>query len=415
MDIFNERESQIRSYIRSFPTVFQKAKGARLFGENGRSYIDFFAGAGVMNYGHNNDIINQAMIHYLQNDGVIHGLDLGTSAKAQFLETFTETILNPRAMNYKVQFTGPTGTNVIESAIKLARRVTGRANVISFTNAYHGLTLGALAHTGNVAYRNPAYVARLNATFMPFEGYLGPEIDTIQILHKFLADPSSGVDLPAAILVETVQAEGGVNIASAEWLRRLAAVCREFEILLVVDDIQVGNGRTGDFFSFEAAGISPDMVAISKAIGGGLPMSILLIKPELDQWQPGEHTGTFRGNNLAFVASVAALNTYWRDDQFSQAVKQKAAVLDEALEQTAREFSMLNACPRGRGLIYGLEIPEPGFAKRVSQAAFEKGLIIELAGATDQVVKFLPPLVIDEETLLDGVNIVNETIAELLG
>lgn len=414
MDIFNQRESQIRSYIRSFPTVFEKAKGAMMYDEQGNEYIDFFAGAGVMNYGHNNEAITQAMIRYLQNDGVVHGLDLGTSAKKQFLQTFTDTILAPRNLDYKVQFTGPTGTNAIETALKLARKVTGRSNIISFTNGYHGLTLGALAHTGNIAYRNPAYVNRMNASFMPFDGYFGPDVNTIDYLRKFLEDASSGVDLPAAIMLETVQAEGGVNVATAEWLRQLEKLCREFEILLIIDDIQVGNGRTGDFFSFEEAGISPDMVAISKAIGGGLPMAIILIKPELDQWKPGEHTGTFRGNNLAFVASVAALDAYWQNDEFSQSVKHKSAVLKTELESMAQEFPALDAKVRGRGLIYGLEIPANGIAKKVSQTAFQKGLVIELAGARGQVVKFLPPLIIEEDTLLKGTSIINEAIAGVL-
>lgn len=414
MEIFNQRESQIRSYIRSFPTVFEKAKGAMLYDEQGNEYIDFFAGAGVMNYGHNNDAINQAMISYLQNDGLVHGLDLGTSAKKRFLQTFNDTILSPRKLAYKIQFTGPTGTNAIESALKLARKVTGRSNIISFTNGYHGLTLGALAHTGNIAYRNQAYVSRSNASFMPFDGYFGPDVNTIDYLRKFLEDASSGVDIPAAIMLETVQAEGGVNVASIKWLRDLEKVCRDFDILLIIDDIQVGNGRSGDFFSFEESGISPDMIAISKAIGGGLPMAILLIKPELDQWQPGEHTGTFRGNNLAFVAAVAALSTYWQTDEFSQTIKHKSAILKEELESIAQEFPALQAKVRGRGLIYGLEIPTAGFAKKVSQAAFKKGLIIELAGARGQVVKFLPSLIIAEETLQKGIDIVSESIANVI-
>lgn len=414
MEIFNQRESQIRSYIRSFPTVFAKAKGAMLYDEQGNEYIDFFAGAGVMNYGHNNEIITQAMIDYLQNDGIVHGLDLGTTAKKQFLQTFNETILVPRGLDYKVQFTGPTGTNAIESALKLARKVTGRSNIVSFTNGYHGLTLGALAHTGNIAYRNPAYVSRLNASFMPFDGYFGPDVDTVAYLRKFLEDASSGVDLPAAIMLELVQAEGGVNVATTSWLQALEALCREFEILLIVDDIQVGNGRTGDFFSFEEAGIKPDIVAVSKAIGGGLPMAIILIDPKLDQWKPGEHTGTFRGNNLAFVASTAALSTYWQTDEFSQSVKQKSAVLKHELESIAQEFPSLEANVRGRGLIYGLEIATDRLAKKVSQAAFAKGLVIELAGARGQVVKFLPPLIISEETLHQGIRIISESIADSL-
>jgi diaminobutyrate-2-oxoglutarate transaminase len=412
MQIFEQLESQVRSYIRAFPTVFARAKGAMLYDEDGNEYIDFFAGAGTLNYGHNNDVITAAMIDYLQNDGVLHGLDMATTAKKQFLQTFNDAILARRNLNYKIQFTGPTGTNCVETALKLARRVKGRANIISFTNGFHGLTMGTTAITGNKKYRHESYVNRSNASFMPFDGYLGPNVNTIDYLRKSLADNSSGLDIPAAIIVETVQAEGGVNVASFEWLRQLEQVCRDFDILLIIDDIQVGNGRTGDFFSFEAAGISPDMVTLSKSIGGGLPMALLLFKPEWDQWDPGEHTGTFRGNNLAFVASTAAIAAYWQNDNFSQAIKQKSALLKEELETTVQEFPSLEAAVRGRGLIYGLDIPADGFAKKVSQRAFQKGLVIELAGARGQVVKFLPSLTIDEATLRKGIGLVNEAIAD---
>lgn len=411
MQIFERVESQVRSYIRAFPTVFAKSKGAMLYDESGKAYIDFFAGAGTLNYGHNNDAITAAMIDYLQNDGVVHALDMGTSAKKHFLQTFTDTILAPRKLNYKIQFTGPTGTNCVETALKLARRVQGRSNIVSFTNGFHGLTMGSTAITGNKHYRHESYINRANVSFMPYDGYLGPEVNTIDYLRKSLEDNSSGLDLPAAVIVETIQAEGGVNVASFEWLRQLEQVCRDFDILMIIDDIQVGNGRSGDFFSFEAAGLSPDMVTLSKSIGGGLPMAILLLKPELDQWTPGEHTGTFRGNNLAFVASTAALSTYWQTDEFSQSVKHKSSILKDELEKTAQEFPSLQANVRGRGLIYGLEIPADGFAKKVSQHAFERGLVIELSGARSQVVKYLPPLTIDEPTLHKGIDIVNEAIA----
>jgi diaminobutyrate-2-oxoglutarate transaminase len=395
--------------------VFAKAKGATLYDEQGRAYIDFYAGAGTLNYGHNNNAITTAMIDYLQNDGVVHGLDMGTTAKRRFLQTFTETILAPRNFNYKIQFTGPTGTNCVETALKLARRVKGRSNIVSFTNGFHGLTMGATAVTGNKNYRHESYVNRSNVSFMPYDGYLGTDFNTSNYFRKALEDNSSGLDIPAAVIVETVQAEGGVNVASFEWLRQLEQVCRDHDILLIIDDIQVGNGRSGDFFSFEAAGISPDMVTVSKSIRGGLPMAILLLKPELDAWKPGEHTGTFRGNNLAFVASAAALSTYWQTDEFSQSVKHKSSILKDELEKTAQEFPSLQANVRGRGLLYGLEIPAAGFAKKVSQRAFEKGLIIELSGARSQVVKFLPPLIIDEDALHKGIEIVNEAIAESIG
>ena len=413
MRVFETYESQVRGYVRSFPTVFESSKGSYLTDTMGTKFLDFFAGAGTLNYGHNNDRISNALIEYIQADGVLHGLDMATKAKRAFLEKFVGTILEPRNLPYKIQFTGPTGTNCIESALKLARTIKGRSNVVAFTNAYHGLTAGALAVTGNTFYRDEAHISRSNVSFMPFDSYMGPDVDSLAYFRKMLADGSSGLDSPAAVIVETIQAEGGINVASPEWLRGLADLCREFDILLIVDDIQVGNGRTGDFFSFEEAGIVPDMVALSKAIGGGLPMSILLMRPELDQWKPGEHTGTFRGNNLAFVACTEALS-FWDNDNLSSAIKHKGKIMEDRLRAIAEKYPELNASVRGRGMIWGLEIPEKGFAGKVSSTCFTKNLIIELAGADNQVVKFLPPLVIDEESLLQGLDIVEEVIVELL-
>ncbi|MEX0707395.1 MAG: diaminobutyrate--2-oxoglutarate transaminase, partial [Woeseia sp.] len=326
MRIFEEIESEVRGYIRSFPVVFDKAEGALLFDENDNRYIDFFAGAGTLNYGHNNPAITRAMIAYLEHGGIVHGLDKATVAKRAFLQALQDNILAPRSLNYKVQFTGPTGTNAVETALKLARMVKRRSGVIAFTDGYHGLTMGALAVTGNYFYRDESYGARNNAAFMPFDGYFGPDVDTISYLRRFLEDGSSGVDIPAAVIVETVQGEGGINVASIEWLQDLAALCREFDILLIIDDIQVGNGRTGTFFSFERADLYPDMVTVSKSLGGGLPLAILLMRPELDQWRPGEHTGTFRGNNLGFVAATEALK-YWENDDLAQAVTHKGEIM----------------------------------------------------------------------------------------
>lgn len=413
MRIFEHLESEVRGYIRSFPTVFETAKGALLFDENGKEFIDFFAGAGTLNYGHNNDKISQALIEYLQKDGIVHGLDLATSAKKNFLQKFYDTILAPRNMEHKMQFTGPTGTNAVETAIKIARMVKGRSNIVSFTNGYHGLTMGALALTGNAFYRDEAYISRSNVSFMPFDGYFGDEVDTITYFRKFLEDPSSGLDLPAAVILETIQAEGGVNVASSQWLRDLEQVCHDYDILLIIDDIQVGNGRTGQFFSFEESGINPDIITMSKAIGGGLPLAIVLLKPELDQWKPGEHTGTFRGNNLAFVASAASLE-YWDNDDLSEAVKSKSEVMQARLKEIVDKYPEANAKVRGRGLIYGLELPDKNFASEVSAKCFEKGLVIELSGATDQIVKFLPPLTIKEEVLKKGLDIIDEAMEEIL-
>ncbi|MCC7374081.1 MAG: diaminobutyrate--2-oxoglutarate transaminase [Verrucomicrobiales bacterium] len=408
---FDRLESNVRSYCRSFPAVFARARGAFVYDEAGREYIDFFAGAGTMNYGHNNPAIKQAIIDYLQKDGITHALDLWTVAKREFLESFERLILKPRGLDYRVQFTGPTGTNAVEAALKLARKVTGRGNVIAFTNGYHGLSAGALATTGNRHFRTEAFLNRHNVSFMPFDGYMGNDFDTLAYLRRMLTDQSSGLDVPAAIILETIQAEGGINVARAEWLQGLQKICREFDILFIADDIQVGNGRTGEFFSFENSGIRPDLVTLSKAIGGiGQPMSLVLIRPDIDTWKPAEHTGTFRGNNLAFVGARAALETHWSDNQFSAAIKEREAFLRSALESIRNKHSHVPMEIRGRGLIYGLQMPSFALAKGISKRCFEKGLIIELAGSEDQVLKFLPPLVITEETLAAGLKIFAEAV-----
>ncbi|HEU5123462.1 MAG TPA: diaminobutyrate--2-oxoglutarate transaminase [Verrucomicrobiae bacterium] len=415
MNIFEHLESEVRSYCRAFPTVLRRAQGSFVYDESGREYLDFFAGAGTLNYGHNNPVIKQAVIEYLQQDGILHALDLMTVAKREFLETFEHCILKPRGLDYKIQFTGPTGTNAVEAALKLARKVKGRTNVISFTNGYHGLSAGALAATGNRHFRTEQFLNRLNVSFMPFDGYLGENLDTLAYLRRVLKDNSSGTDLPAAVILETVQAEGGVNVARAEWLQGLAQICREFDILLIADDIQVGNGRTGSFFSFEAAGIRPDMVVLSKAIGGiGLPMSLVLINREIDNWKPAEHTGTFRGNNLAFVAAKTAIQQYWSNEDFSREIQRKETLLRKGLEQIAARHRDLNLKVRGRGLIYGIGLPEPSLAKAVSRESFKRGLIIELAGSDDQVVKFLPPLTVQDAELQKGLEIVSSSLDQAL-
>lgn len=413
MRIFEEMESEVRGYVRSFPAIFDKAHGSEMFDEHGNRYLDFFAGAGTLNYGHNNPLISDALIEYLQSGGIVHGLDKATVAKRAFLTKLRDTILVPRNLQYKVQFTGPTGTNAVETAMKLARMVKRRSNIIAFTNGYHGLTLGALAVTGNYDYKDESYGSRSNTAFMPYDGFLGPGVDTIDYMRRFLEDGSSGVDLPAAIILETIQGEGGINIAGVEWLQKLEALCREFDILLIVDDIQVGNGRTGTFFSFERAGIYPDMVTLSKSIGGGLPMALLLMRPDLDQWQPGEHTGTFRGNNLAFVAATQALG-YWDNEDLARVVQRNGELLDTELHRIVDKYPQLNPCARGLGMVWGLELPQPGVAGEAAKEAFERGLLIETAGDRDQVLKFLPSLLIEEEFLREGLDIVDQALGALL-
>jgi diaminobutyrate-2-oxoglutarate transaminase len=378
--------------------------------EDGNSYIDFFAGAGVMNYGHNNAKLKRAVMDYMEKDGIVHALDMGTEAKRHFIKTFNSVILQPRGLEYKLQFPGPTGTNAVESALKLARKVTGRTEVVSFTNGFHGMTLGSLALTGNASKRKGAGVPLTHVTQMPFDGYLGVDADTLAYFEAFLNDAGSGLDKPAAIIVETVQGEGGINVASWKWLRNLEKLCRRHDILIIVDDIQMGCGRTGTFFSFEIAGIKPDMICLSKAIGGmGLPMALVLIRPELDQWNPGEHNGTFRGNNLAFVAAAEALD-YWRTEALEEEIILKGLRVRERLDDLADQFTRAKLTTRGRGLIQGLASGVDGFAEDVCHEAFAHGLVMETAGVNSQVAKIMPPLTIDEDVLEQGLGIVENAV-----
>lgn len=415
MDTIERLESEVRSYCRSWPTVFAKASGSHLRDVDGREYIDFFAGAGALNYGHNEQNMKRALIDYIAGDNVIHGLDMATQAKQTFLERFDEIILQPRRMSYKIQFPGPTGTNAVEASLKLARKITGRHLVIGFTNAFHGMTLGSLSVTGNEMKRRGAGVYLNNSAAMPYEGFLGEDVDTIEYLAAYLHAAGSGVDAPAAVIVETVQAEGGMNTASFEWLLQLSELCRAYDMLLIVDDIQAGCGRTGSFFSFEPAGIAPDIICLSKSLSGiGLPLAITLMKPELDAWGPGEHNGTFRGNNAAFITASVALEQYWRTVELTQEVQRKSEIIRSCLTNLAAEFPATQGEVRGRGLLQGLFCYPTELAGEVCKAAFERGLIIETSGPESDVIKLLPPLTIDDDTLSTGLDILGESLATTL-
>ena len=414
MKIFEEIESEVQSYARAFPRIFNKAQGEHLYDEDGNQYLDFLAGAGTLNYGHNNPIFKEKLLDYIHSDGITHGLDLHTKAKGEFMEAFNEKILKPRDLNYVMQFTGPTGTNAVEAALKLARNITGRENVISFTNGFHGVSMGALAATGNSHHRGAAGVSLSGVSRMPYDGYLGDDIDTTVYLDKVLSDSSSGIDKPAAVIVETVQGEGGINAADIEWLKRLDQVCKKHEVLLIVDDIQAGCGRTGTYFSFEESGIKPDIVTLSKSLGGyGLPFAVVLFKPELDQWKPGEHNGTFRGNNFAFVTAKAAIDHYWSDDAFSKEILSKGRYVSDRLTEIVEKYGDGNFTTRGRGMFQGINCVNGELAGKITKKAFQNGLIIETSGADDHVVKLFCPLVIDMKNLAKGIDIIEEAIREV--
>lgn len=401
--VYERRESVVRSYCLGLDAVLTTGRGSIVRDTNGREYLDFLAGAGALNYGHNDPDLKAALLDYLAGDGIAHGLDLFTEAKGAFLDTFGELVLDPRGMDHRVQFTGPTGTNAVEAALKLARMVTGRTNVIAFTNGFHGVSAGALAATGNRAQRVGPVIPLPGVSRLPYDGYHGPHIDTAELLATMLADPSSGLDAPAAILLETVQGEGGLNVASAAWLRRIAELAREHGALLIVDDIQAGCGRTGGFFSFEAAGILPDLVVLSKSLSGlGLPMSVLLIRPQFDVWQPGQHNGTFRGNGHAFVTARAALHKFWAGDTFSDQVARRSALVNLALTDLAGQLP--GARVKGRGMLAGIDVG-PTLAAEVIRRCASNGLIIESAGPRDEVVKVLAPLTTPDTQLAEGLRI----------
>jgi diaminobutyrate-2-oxoglutarate transaminase len=403
-------ESKVRSYGRTFPAVFSSAQGAFLFDHGGKRYIDFLSGAGALNYGHNNPMIKRAVQDYLSEDGIVHGLDLGTIAKLSFMERFASVILKPRGLKFRFQFTGPTGANGVEAALKLARLVTGRRNVVSFTGGYHGLSAGALAVTSNSFYRSEKYVNRADVSFLPYDGYFGTT-NTIPLIRKMLSDPSSGIDHPAAVIVEAVQCEGGVNVASSGWLQSLQEICREREILLILDDVQTGSGRTGHFFGFERAGLDPDMVVLSKSISGlGLPMTLVLLKETLDIWEPGQHSGTFRGNNLALVAATAALS-FWENDSFAKEILRKGRHIQDCLKAFQRRTSGLVRSVRGCGMVVGADLGDSSYAAAVQRAGFERGLIFELCGAQNTVAKIMPPLIISDATLDEGLGMLFQSLS----
>ena len=407
MDVFEQWESDVRGYCRTFPTVFKSASNARQIDENGKSFIDFFCGAGVLNFGHNNERMKEALIKFIQADGLAHSLDMSTNVKRDFIQAFVDTILKPRDMTYKMQFTGPTGTNAVEAALKLARRVTGRRTVIAFTHGFHGMTLGALACTANSYFRNAAGVPLENVQRLPFGG-------SLQEISAAYADPSSGYEAPAAIIVETIQAEGGVNVASAEWLKELQAFAQQRGALFIIDDIQASCGRTGSYFSFDGMGLDPDIICLAKGIGGfGTPLAMNLIKPEHDKfWSPGEHTGTFRGQGFSFVAGREALR-YFEDNKLTDDVKRKSRVITERLQSIAKLHGKDGFEVRGRGMMQALDVQDGTLAKSIVARCFESGLLLGSCGPNGRVLKLIPPLTIPDADLKEGLDILEASTQAL--
>lgn len=398
----DELESRVRLYSRWFPRRFARAKGALLWDDGGKQYIDFLSGAGSLNYGHNPEPLKRALLEYIADDGIANSLDLHTVARQAFISGFNDLILRPRGLRYRMMLCGPTGANAVEAALKLARKITGRVNIAAFTNSFHGLSLGALAVTGERNKRRAAGAPLGLVDRMPFDGYLGSGTDTSRVIEKLLDDPGSGFDPPAAFILETVQGEGGLRVASSVWLQRIAAIAHRYGSLLILDDIQTGCGRTGTFFSFEGMGIEPDVICLSKSFSGyGLPLSVILLRPQIDVWEPGEHSGTFRGHNLAFVTGRAALD-YWRDATFAELLSRNIGELDQWITRIVSQFLPLGLSPRGRGLIRGIACEQAVTARLTCEQAFKQGVILETSGPFGEVIKILPPLNIDTDLLREG-------------
>jgi len=412
VDIFQQWESELRGYCRLYPTVFKSASNARQVDEAGKSYIDFFAGAGVLNFGHNNPRMKKAIIDYIEADGVAHSLDMHTTAKREFLQGFVDTILKPRNMNHRMTFMGPTGTNAVETALKLARRVTGRQSVVAYTSGFHGMTLGSLAATANSYFRNAAGVPLEHVLRQPFgceKVCLGCNkgcgMASLDALRGQLENSSSGLEPPAAFLVEAIQAEGGVHVASAEWLRAVGQLARDVGALFIIDDIQAGCGRTGSYFSFDGMGLDPDIITLAKGIGGfGTPLAMNLVKPEHDDhWQPGEHTGTFRGQGLSFVAGREAL-AYFEDDALMTEVAAKGQRMAGRLQAFAdsKDHAMQ---VRGKGMMQALDVGDGAITKEVCARSFRDGLLLGASGTGGSTFKLIPPLTIPDEDLDEGLDI----------
>ncbi|MBV9817017.1 MAG: diaminobutyrate--2-oxoglutarate transaminase [Solirubrobacterales bacterium] len=416
MKIFETLESEVRYYCRAWPVVFDRARGSWLHDEDGRSYLDFFAGAGALNYGHNNPALKEPVLRYLADDRVIQSLDMFTVAKREFLAAFDELVLRPRDLRYRVQFPGPGGANAVEAALRLAHKATGRNDYVCFRDGFHGMTLGSMSVSGN-PQRRAACAGRVTlAHCLAFDQGTPDLAAEFAELDRALAGELGTGEPPAAVIVEAVQGDGGINVARTDWLRGLAVRCRDHDVPLILDDVQMGCGRTGAFFSFEEAGIRPDIVCLSKSIGGyGLPVALTLIRDELDVWEPGEHTGTFRGVTLGLVAGTAALRHYWADDRLQRSTLERGQHVAEMLAALRGAVDGTGIASRGRGLAHGLAFERPEIAHAVSRAAFEMRLLVETCGPDDGVVKLLPPLTITDDDLETGLGRLADAVLSAAG
>lgn len=406
----NDFESSARSYPRKFPFALKKAKGSWVEDVEGNKYLDFLCGAGTLALGHNDDEVAKAMMELISSDAPLHTLDLTTPAKDRFVETVLSVLPAEMKDNVKIQFCSPSGTDATDAAIKLCKTATGRGSVIAFSGGYHGMGHGALSLTGNLNAKAKVQNLMPGVQFMPYPySYrcpfgLGGEAGAkacASYFERMLKDPESGVTLPAAVIIEPIQGEGGVIPAPESFLQAVRRVTKELGIPLIVDEIQCGTGRSGDFFAFQKSGIIPDVILMSKAIGGSQPMSIVVYDKSLDKWTAGAHAGTFRGNQLAMAAGTVVMRRV-SSPEFLADVRKKGDYLKQALERLKSEVSIIGDV-RGRGLMLGVEFidpdgprdimgnPEPSgmIAAAIQRECFENHLIMEKGGRNGSVMRCL--------------------------
>ncbi|UGY95127.1 diaminobutyrate--2-oxoglutarate transaminase family protein [Streptomyces gobiensis] len=411
-----QRESAARTYARTIPVAPVAAAGAEVTGADGRTYLDCLSGAGTLALGHNHPEVTGALREALRSGAPLHTLDMITPAKDAFSEELLGQLPGTLRHQAKLHFCSPAGTDAVEAALKLARNATGRQGVFAFTGAYHGMTLGASAVSGPERMRGQLTDAQ-PVTRLPYPyGYRCPfgvgaeqagELSA-RLLESFLTDPSSGVATPAAVILEVVQGEGGVVEGPDAWLREVRRITAEHGVLLIIDEVQTGIGRTGYYWACERAGVTPDVLVTSKAVGGGLPLALIAYRPDLDTWQPGDHTGTFRGNTLAMVAGQITLRTV-AQEQLPEHAEKLGARIRGGLRDLALDHPAIGEV-RGRGLMIGAELVDPDaepdrlgslpgnprYARALQAACLERGLMLELGGRGDTVLRLLPPLVLTD-------------------
>ncbi|MDD0974083.1 aspartate aminotransferase family protein [Pseudomonas fontis] len=416
-----QQESNARSYPRRIPLALKRARGLYVEDVEGRQFIDCLAGAGTLALGHNHPVVIEAIQQVLADELPLHTLDLTTPVKDQFVQDLFGLLPAEFSAQAKIQFCGPTGTDAVEAALKLVRTASGRSTVLSFQGGYHGMSQGALSLMGSLGPKKAlAGLLSNGVQFMPYPyDYrcpfgLGGEQGVRANLHyleNLLNDPEAGVQLPAAVIVEVVQGEGGVIPADLDWLRGLRRITEQAGVSLIVDEIQSGFGRTGKMFAFEHAGIVPDVVVLSKAIGGSLPLAVVVYREALDTWQPGAHAGTFRGNQMAMAAGSAVMR-YLKEHDLAGHAEAMGERLREHLTVLQRDFPQLGDI-RGRGLMLGVELVDPQgqldvqghpptfgkLASLLQNECLKRGLILELGGRNGSVVRFLPPLIITAEQI----------------